>query len=77
MKQLFLNGQPTTVFFNEERTLEEIVLWIEKQMEDTQNLFNLNEAHSCKVMLFYNTEIRIIGDEDYEAITLEKVVPQI
>ena len=74
MKQLFKNETATTLFFEDETTLEDISDWISINIHTGNDIFNLNEAHSSKVKIFDNVII-ISGDEDWIEITLEKITP--
>jgi len=75
MKQLFINGDATNLFFSKESSFDDIFEWVEKQvMFGSQNIFNLNEKRSCSVDK-YEDGISIIGDEDAKQVTIEDIIP--
>ena len=75
MKQLFINGTATTLFFSKETSLDDIFEWVqEKAMFDSSNIFLLNEQHSCSVSNGIS-HICISGDEDLKKITIEEITP--
>jgi len=75
MKQLFVNGNATTLFFSKDSSFDDIFEWVqEKAMFDSQNIFNLNEQHSCGVSNSIGG-MRICGDEDLKEITVENITP--
>lgn len=77
MRQLFRNGQATTLFFNDFTSMEGIVNWVKANVRDNSNLFNLNEAHSCSVCEGSGEvkSIIISGDEDEVELILETIIP--
>ena len=75
MKQLFVNGNATTLFISSHETVESIKNWVmEMVIIDDTNMFNLNEQHSCSVEMDGN-DIFIGGDEDSKLITIEEITP--
>ena len=75
MKQLFINGTATTLFFSKESSFDDIFEWVQEQvMFSSSNLFNLNEQHSCSVNNSIDG-ISINGDEDLKIITIEDIIP--
>lgn len=75
MKQLFIAGKATTLFFKDEDTNEQIAEWINFRMHDYDNPFNLNEDWSAKADHMIDDSIHIVGDEDMVEITIEKITP--
>jgi hypothetical protein len=75
MKQLFINGKATILFFNDGDSNERIAEWINFRMHDIDNPFNLNEKWSARVEHMIDDTIHIVGDEDSVLITLEKIFP--
>lgn len=75
MKQLFYNGNATTMFFKKEDSIDRIITWIMFRVNESDNPFNLNEAHSVKVEKYDENTINIIGDEDYVILDLEEIKP--
>ncbi len=76
MKQLFINGNATTLFFKNQTSFDNIFEWIKKQiMFSETNLFNLNEQYSCIVEKDNINIIKIKGDEDLMIITIEEIIP--
>lgn len=77
MKQLFVNGNATTLFFNKESSFNDIFEWVQEQvMFNPQNIFLLNEQHSCSVSnSIIENGMCISGDEDLKQITIEDVKP--
>ena len=75
MKQLFVNGNATDFFFSKDSNFDDIFDWVHEQaMFDSQNIFNLNEQHSCSVSNSVDG-ICISGDEDFKEITIEDIAP--
>ena len=74
MKQLFKSGNATTLFFEDETSLEDIRDWLSINIHTGNDMFNLNEAHTAKVEI-YGADILISGDEDLVEITLETITP--
>ena len=75
MKQLFVNGKATVLFFNSTASYDDIFEWVhEKVMFSEDNIFNLNEQHSCSVNSS-DEGILICGDEDCVKIVIENIVP--
>jgi hypothetical protein len=76
MKQLFINGNASTLFFSEKSSFDDIFEWVQERLFlDKTNLFNLNEQHSCSVNNSFNSSIVISGDEDRVVITIEEITP--
>ena len=76
MKQLFINGNASTLFFSEKSSFDDIFEWIQERLFlDKTNLFNLNEQHSCSANNSFNSSIVISGDEDRVVITIEEITP--
>ena len=76
MKQLFINGKASTLFFSEKSSFDDIFEWVQERLFlDKTNLFNLNEQHSCSVNNSFNSSIVISGDEDRVVITIEEITP--
>ena len=77
MKQLFINGNATTLFFNSSSTFDDVYKWIEKEVwTNERNPFNLNERTSCGV--FKNAperEIWVSGDSDDVTLTFVLITP--
>ena len=76
MKQLFVNGNATTLFFSKDSSFDDIFEWVQEQVYwfDSKNIFKLNEQHSCIV----NNSIDgmcISGDEDLKQITVKDITP--
>lgn len=75
MKQLFVNGNATSFFFNRESSFDDIFEWVQEQvMFNHQNVFDLNEPHSCNVSNSVD-EICISGDDDLKKIMVQDVKP--
>ena len=75
MKRIFVNGNATDFFFSKESNFDDIFEWVQEQvMFDSQNIFNLNEQHSCSVSNWID-EMSIDGDEDLKQITVEDITP--
>ena len=75
MKQLFINGNTTTLFFSKDSSFDDIFEWVQEQaMFDSQNIFNLNEQHSCSVSNSIDG-MWISGDEDLTKITVKDITP--
>jgi len=76
MKQLFKNGNSTTLFFSEKSTFDDVFEWVQEQvMFSDDNLFNLSEQHSCFVENCGDGDIWVSGDEDSITLTIEKLTP--
>lgn len=75
MKQLFYNGNATTMFFKKEDTIDKIAIWISFRMSDSDNPFNLNERYSCRITDIVGNKIYVGGDEDSLELLLEDVKP--
>jgi hypothetical protein len=76
MKQLFINGEATTLFFDESSSFEFILGWVKKRVGSLgENIFNLSEQHSCSASGDEDGEILIRGDEDSLTITIETITP--
>ena len=75
MKQLFVNGNATTLFFSKDSSFDDIFEWVQwEAMFDSQNIFNLNEQHSCSVSNHIDG-MCISGDEDLKTVTIETITP--
>ena len=75
MKQLFVNGNATTLFFSKDSSFDDIFEWVQwEAMFDSQNIFNLNEQRSCSVSNHIDG-MSISGDEDLKVITVENITP--
>jgi hypothetical protein len=76
MKQLFINGNSTTIFFSEKASFDDMFEWVmEEVMFSEANIFNLNEQHSCSVSNhFEDMSMSISGDEDSKIVTIESIV---
>tara|TARA_R110001599_G_scaffold22350_2_gene82488 strand:+ start:1479 stop:1712 length:234 start_codon:yes stop_codon:yes gene_type:complete len=73
MKQLFINGKASDLFFSKQASFESIFEWVKLEVIlNTTNPFNLNEQHSCSTSIHSNT-ICISGDEDSKEITIEQI----
>jgi len=76
MKQLFINGNASTLFFSKKSSFDDVFEWIQERLFlDKTNMFNLNEQHSCTVNNSFNSSIVISGDEDRVVITIEEITP--
>jgi len=76
MKQLFINGNATTLFFSKDSSFDDVFEWVSEQaMFSESNTFNLNEQHSCSVSNSLNEGMCISGDEDLVMITIEDITP--
>tara|TARA_R110000851_G_C12726228_1_gene529109 strand:- start:203 stop:439 length:237 start_codon:yes stop_codon:yes gene_type:complete len=76
MKQLFISGNASTLFFSESSSFDDIFEWVqERVMFDKSNIFNLNEPHSCSVNNGLDGSIWISGDEDSITINIESITP--
>lgn len=73
MKRLFINGKASDLFFSNQASFDDIFEWVQEQaMFDSQNIFNLNEQHSCSVSNSIDG-MWITGDEDSKEITIEQI----
>lgn len=73
MKRLFINGKASDLFFSKESSFDDIFEWVQEQaMFDSQNIFDLNEQHSCSVSNSIDG-MWITGDEDSKEITIEQI----
>lgn len=76
MKQLFISGNATNLFFSKEASFDDIFEWVQEKVmfnsEISTNIFNLNEQYSCSVNCCVGG-ICISGDEDYKVINIEDV----
>ena len=77
MKQLFIDGNATTLFFSKNASFNDVFEWIQEQvMFSKSNIFGLNEQNSCSVS--NDTDcISISGDEDLKTVTIEEITPLI
>jgi len=75
MKQIFINGNSTTLFFSEKASFDDIFEWVQVQvMFSDTNIFCLNEQHSCSVSNHIDG-MCISGDEDLKTVTIETITP--
>jgi len=76
MKQLFINGDATTIFFNSSVSLERILNWVEDEINFniSNNIFNLSEPQTCGADIEEGV-ITIWGDEDSLTLTIEEITP--
>ena len=75
MKQLFINGNSTTLFFSEKASFDDIFEWVQEQvMFSDTNIFSLNEQRSCSVSNAIDG-MCISGDEDFKRVTIETMTP--
>lgn len=75
MKQIFINGNSTTLFFSEKASFDDIFEWVQEQvMFSDTNIFCLNEQHSCSVSNHIDG-MCISGDEDLKTVTIETITP--
>ncbi len=75
MKNLFINGNSTTLFFSEKASFDDIFEWVQEQvMFSDTNIFDLNEQHSCSVSNHWDG-MSISGDEDLKTVTIETITP--
>lgn len=78
MKQLFVGygavtKSPTQFFFSDDTTDIRITNWVRDNVMSDDNVFGLNEPHSCDVTLREYGSILIRGDEDLKTISIEEV----
>jgi hypothetical protein len=73
MKQLYFGDKPTSIFFEKNVKMKDVVNWVNRKLIYSDNIFDLNEQHSCKAINIDNTTIVISGDEDYKEIELVNV----
>lgn len=74
MNQLFLNEQPTELFFKFNITANDLKQWLENQESSfVKNVFEVKELHSCHYTVLDDNTLVIKGDEDYQTLTLEHV----
>lgn len=74
MKQLFINKQATSIFFEDAATTEDVCSWLSINAHTGNDVIGLNEPHTAK----FDAEgvtIFVSGDEDYLEITLEYIIP--
>tara|TARA_R100000005_G_C4950069_1_gene170951 strand:+ start:509 stop:742 length:234 start_codon:yes stop_codon:yes gene_type:complete len=75
MKQLFIDGNSTEIFFSKNASFNDVFEWIEEEVIFSEsNIFNLNEKHSCDVSTHIDC-ILISGDEDLKTITIQEINP--
>jgi len=75
MKNLFVNGNSTTLFFSEKASFDDIFEWVQEQvMFSDTNIFDLNEQHSCSVSNHWDG-MCISGDEDLKIVSIETITP--
>lgn len=75
MKQILINGNSTTIFFDEESTSEKICQWFNSRIADNDNIFNLNESYSCYCIEISEEELLITGDEDRVEVIINEITP--
>lgn len=75
MKRLFFWDNPTEFFFDNSTTTEQIVEWLSNNIIAGNKLFNLNEEHSCEVILDEGNFIWIKGDEDFRHVYIHSITP--
>ena len=75
MKQLFLDDEPMQVFFNGNVKFTNLLQWvIDQTIFSKDNIFSLNEQHSCVVRPNERDMLFIIsGDEDLKSLTFEEI----
>ena len=75
MRQLFLDEEPLQVFFSESTSFTDIHTWtIEQVIFNKDNIFSLNEQHSCYIKPNErDLKFIISGDEDLKILTLEEI----
>jgi hypothetical protein len=75
MRQLFLEEEPLQIFFSESTSFTDIHTWIiEQVIFNKDNIFNLNEQHSCTVGPHErDLKFFIMGDEDLKTLTLGEI----
>lgn len=70
MKQLFLNGDASQMFFKGDTPNLTIMIWV----EDNLDKFELNEEHSCQVFMSReSSNFEISGDEDLLEVVVKEV----
>lgn len=75
MKQLFINGDPSNFFFSKSSSFDDVFEWVSEQaMFDSENVFRLNEQHSCSVSNSIR-QICISGDEDLKYVEIKDITP--
>tara|TARA_B110000046_G_scaffold95159_1_gene102902 strand:- start:237 stop:470 length:234 start_codon:yes stop_codon:yes gene_type:complete len=75
MKNLFINGNSTKLFFSEKASFDDIFEWVQEQaMWSDTNIFCLNEQRSCSVSNHIDG-MCISGDEDLKTVTIETITP--
>ena len=74
MKQLFVNGKATTLFFEDTATTEDICDWLSINAHTGNDMINLNEPHTAKFESDGDT-IFVSGDEDSLEVTWEYIIP--
>ena len=76
MKRLVTNGKQTDFFFSDKSSFDDIFEWVSEQvMFGKDNIFNLNEQHSCSLSNGLEGSMNISGDEDLVQIKIEEVKP--
>ena len=76
MQQIFINGNPSSLFFSDSATFDDIFEWVQEQvMFNRSNTFNLREQHSCSVSNSLNGSMIISGDEDRIEIRIMSIIP--
>lgn len=79
MKQLIIDGKPTQFFFDLTTSFDDIFEWIQERVmfDFENNVFRLNEQHSCSCSNHIDGGISISGDEDLKIITIDDLVSSI
>jgi hypothetical protein len=75
MKALMLNDKHIA-FFNDRVSNESIMFWVQLNLDLITNPFNLCEPCTCSCFINDN-EIEISGDEDFQILKIETIIPQI
>ena len=75
MKQLFKYNEPTSFFFEDHITNEQISNWIDEQANDIfRNPLGLNTSIDARVNLAFNTII-VSTDDDYVEYEIKQIMP--
>ena len=70
MKRLFRNENALEFFFEDDVTIDEVMVWVASRIQE----LDPNEAHSCKVEVI-DDMIIVSGDEDSMELELRDVEP--
>lgn len=74
MNQLFLNDQPTQLFFNSDITAQDLKIWLESQEYSfVSNMFGVTELFNCWYEAIDEITLIISGDNDYKELVLTSV----